>query len=88
MGGYRLLGFLIVKSTWTPDLRFACLRPFHAAMGIMTTRMLMHVRKLAAQTDAFAELSGEESSGEHGEFDGNLPRFVDPAPLSVTCGEV
>jgi hypothetical protein len=62
--------------------------PFHAAMGIMTTRMLMHVRKLAAQTDAFAELSEDDGSGEHGEFDGNLPRFVDPTPLSVTCGEV
>ena len=57
-------------------------------MGIMTTRMLMHVRKLAAQTDAFAELSDDDGSGEHGEFDGNLPRFVDPTPLSVTCGEV
>lgn len=56
-------------------------------MGIMTSRMLMHVRKVSVKMDIFSEISEDEDPAEYGEVGPHLPTFV-AAPPEETCGDV
>ncbi|KAF5342606.1 hypothetical protein D9611_001401 [Ephemerocybe angulata] len=54
--------------------------PFHAAMGIMTTHMLMHLRKLSVQNEFFSEiLPGDEENGPL-----ESPNFAVPSTAEVS----
>ncbi|KAF5342153.1 hypothetical protein D9611_001400 [Ephemerocybe angulata] len=55
--------------------------PFHAAMGMMTTRMLMHVRKAAVKSVVFAD-SGDANTAESSYFE--APRFVVPETVETS----
>ncbi|KAJ2920009.1 hypothetical protein MD484_g463, partial [Candolleomyces efflorescens] len=63
---------------------FYSFRPFHAAIGIMTTHMLMHLRKatIDAELTEFAKLSGDSNPADIdideiiGAINGGVPKFI------------